>query len=344
MASEKVSAAMQVCAAPRTSLNRRLIAEVRKRPGLWGHRDDRWDRAQTQQAWFEIADALNGVSPELVRKRWKNLKDVFAKKYHALRKRQAASANKQSGVITEQWQYFKDLLFLRHTLRDVLATAAEQSGDDVVADHDYAGPSFGVGALSAAGSSGAPHVFDASSEADTTGPATPREMTNGLDATSDTAEKAREPAVDTNEDDTTTFFIHLPVTPEIEVSSNSTPNEEGCVPKRRRELVVSEVRSLGGASSPLGGHEPPSTCEPRAAKISLQSSQQSDTARAPFNGTMEVRSAPIHMDHITHFLFSLESYIRKTSDQLQPQLQMELLNVASAYSQNVFPQLLFPRT
>ncbi|KAK8774183.1 hypothetical protein V5799_011276 [Amblyomma americanum] len=291
---------MQVCAAPRTSLNRRLIAEVRKRPGLWGHRDDRWDRAQTQQAWFEIADALNGVSPELVRKRWKNLKDVFAKKYHALRKRQAASANKQSGVITEQWQYFKDLLFLRHTLRDVLATAAEQSGDE--------------------------------------------EMTNGLDAMSDTAENAREPAVDTNEDDTTTFFINLPVTPEIEVSSNSTPNEEGCVPKRSRELVVSEVRSLGGASSPLGGHEPPSTCGPRAAKISLQSSQQSNTARAPFNGTMEVRSAPIHMDHITHFLFSLESYIRKTSDQLQPQLQMELLNVASAYSQNVFPQLLFPRT
>ncbi|XP_077538023.1 uncharacterized protein LOC144150083 [Haemaphysalis longicornis] len=53
---------------------------------------------------------------------------------------------------------------------------------------------------------------------------------------------------------------------------------------------------------------------------------------------------PSEMDHIGHFLCSLERYVRKTAEETQPQLMMELLNVASSYSENLYPVLLFPRT
>uniref|UniRef100_G3MKL8 MADF domain-containing protein n=1 Tax=Amblyomma maculatum TaxID=34609 RepID=G3MKL8_AMBMU len=246
---------LRICAAPRPSLNRRLIAEVRKRPGLWKRGDDRLDRLQTHQAWCEIGAILNGVSPVAARKRWKNLKDVFARKYHALQKRRATEAGEGSGVITERWQYFKDLFFVRHALRDVITRDNEQPGGDVATDHDYASPPVGVAEAAAASSLDAPHTLDSSSEADTTGPAMPREMTNGLDGIeSDTAESAQEPAVidDNDDSDETSFLVQVPVSTELEEDS-STYN--GCVPKRRRGPLLPDVQSMADVSVPI--REPP---------------------------------------------------------------------------------------
>ncbi|CAN8014240.1 hypothetical protein HPB47_023378 [Ixodes persulcatus] len=49
------------------------------------------------------------------------------------------------------------------------------------------------------------------------------------------------------------------------------------------------------------------------------------------------------LDPVTHFLLALEPYLKKTPESMLPQLQMELLNTAAAYSRGEYPEPLFPR-
>lgn len=134
----------------------------------------------------------------------------------------------------------------------------------------------------------------------------------------------------------------LPVNgPSLPVDVSSIPVNESSIPVNGSSMPINgSSLPINRPSLPINGpslpvHRP----LPQTAKAAKSSASEADEPAIGSSST-----APDEMDHISHFLYSLERYVRKTADASQPQLMMELLNVASSYSEGLYPVLLFPRT
>ncbi|XP_063623009.1 uncharacterized protein LOC134795107 [Cydia splendana] len=104
----------------------KIIDLVQDYKCLWDQRDARYHaRDHQRNAWREISEEMKIPVDEL-KKRWKVLRDTFAKELKKLQQSGQASDTE----INPKWPHFKRLLFLQGTIRsykDIVADASEVS-------------------------------------------------------------------------------------------------------------------------------------------------------------------------------------------------------------------------
>ncbi|XP_072388793.1 uncharacterized protein [Diabrotica undecimpunctata] len=89
-----------------------LISEIKKRNMLWNQRNIRYkDRIYADKEWGYIAEST-GFTKEEARKKWRSLRDQFAKELKKLPKSESGELFHYQG----KWQYFTSLLFLRDSV------------------------------------------------------------------------------------------------------------------------------------------------------------------------------------------------------------------------------------
>lgn len=318
---------------------------------------------------------MSGIT---VRQRWRNIRDSFTRQWRFSfgKKRKVDYETAKALASCVKWAYYKDLLFLFEPRKasdaeacgeeatngsassDTTRNLVEEATDDTTGSGDFESPD----PLEPSDAVEAAYAGDGSEpsiEPSEAVKALAEKMTNGS-ATSDAAELSagEEAAAACNGDNSASSMTLLqsPVENTVVPAAASTPKVDlgPSFAKRRRllpkGLVVSDVRSIredSSVSKPTNGPSlqgkrpslPVNGLSPRTAEVSKPSGP-----RAEEPAVKSSSAAPNQMDHISHFLCSLERYVRKTADNIQPQLMMELLNVASSYSENVYPVLLFPRT
>lgn len=349
--------------------NKKLIAEVRRRPILWKHDEKFFGVKGSLDGWNELGDQF-GVSGVAVRQRWRNIRDGFTRLWrNSFGKRKVDFATAKALAGSVKWPYFKELLFLFEPAK---GSAAEARGEE--AANDSASPdavnqsveetddTTGSGDFEPSNLSESLDAFEASCGANASDPVEPSDaimaladkMTNGR-ATSDAGDISageEETAACAGDSASTGTLRQLPVENATTPATGSIPITElfpvfakgkNFAPKG---LVVSDVRSMRDTS---GAPRPTSTPSQQVGRPSLPvsglSPRTAEVSKSPASQVAQSSATPPkQMDHISHFLCSLDRYVRKTADNIQPQLMMELLNVASSYSENVYPRLLFPRT
>ncbi|XP_049527516.1 uncharacterized protein LOC125947175 [Dermacentor silvarum] len=108
---------MMNAAVDRASENELLISLVRGHRSLWDQASQDYRNASLRNAsWIAVAKGLglSGTNDEVLKisRRWRNLRDTFAKKLRDSRKKSGAAA----GEPTSTWKNFDDMLFLRDIL------------------------------------------------------------------------------------------------------------------------------------------------------------------------------------------------------------------------------------
>ncbi|KAI5652154.1 alcohol dehydrogenase transcription factor myb/SANT-like domain-containing protein [Phthorimaea operculella] len=87
-----------------------FISEVKKRECIWNSDDHRYsDRHATAVAWNEIVKIMD-TPEDLLRAKWKNLRDLFNREIKKVRKR--ANSGEEDGY-RGRWRYFKQMSFMR---------------------------------------------------------------------------------------------------------------------------------------------------------------------------------------------------------------------------------------
>ncbi|XP_049520970.1 transcription factor Adf-1-like [Dermacentor silvarum] len=108
---------MMNAAVDRASENELLISLVRGHRSLWDQASQDYRNASLRNvSWIAVAKALglSGTNDKVLKisRRWRNLRDTFAKKLRDSRKKSGAAA----GEPTSTWKHFNDMLFLRDIL------------------------------------------------------------------------------------------------------------------------------------------------------------------------------------------------------------------------------------
>ncbi|XP_044747560.1 uncharacterized protein LOC123308542 [Coccinella septempunctata] len=94
----------------------RLISEVKKRNVLWNRAHPRHkERGMIEREWDAVAKNT-GLSSIECRKKWRNLRDQFAKEYKKIPKREYEDSQELSDLYGGKWQFFHSLVFLKDNL------------------------------------------------------------------------------------------------------------------------------------------------------------------------------------------------------------------------------------
>nr|XP_054929811.1 uncharacterized protein LOC129386210 [Dermacentor andersoni] len=119
--------------------NELLISLVQFEPAVWDQRSEVHRRnGAGLNAWKRIVQALGLIvsqeNIDLIVRRWRNLRDTFAKKVKELAKKSGAG----SGEPASKWKYFDLLLFLRDIVEPHPTTSNLDDGpnslDEVLRD------------------------------------------------------------------------------------------------------------------------------------------------------------------------------------------------------------------
>nr|CAI5856881.1 unnamed protein product [Callosobruchus analis] len=119
-----------------------LISEAQRRNILWNKKNPRYkDRLFVDKEWNAVAHST-GFSKEEAKRKWRNLRDQFAKELKKVREPRSGDPTDEDGHYTGRWQYFASLQFLkgivapRSTEGNVLHIEASQESQTSLPDTD----------------------------------------------------------------------------------------------------------------------------------------------------------------------------------------------------------------